>query len=397
MSMQPDRRPDLALIARPHRPSSARRPQRRRFVRRQPRPRPGRTASTWRSIAPSWKATRTSSPTGRLGAPSFPMGRPALPQALRAAAERARSRRAPAVRAVPLRRSDVARRPDAGPRQRPPHPRRRPARDDDGPGRRAVVRRSQLHPPPPRRPPAVVARDGIASVQSHQPGRHGHDRPRGACKRILPAPTSSRTGSRRSPRSFASARAGVGLEVRFVVLCFGFLAPYRASSSSSRPPAACAPTSRSRVAGGEHPRIADGRSIGAELRERYGDVARFTRRVADGGVGAWLGTADLCVFPYPKPFASARARSRPCPRRPFLLSPPLARCAGAPSASTSPMTADPLARRIEQLADDPDALTSSASWSGVLAEGRRWSPFSPRRARLYEVLDVDRHTRRRVR
>jgi glycosyltransferase involved in cell wall biosynthesis len=249
--------------------------------------------------------------------------------------------------------------------------------------------------------PAVVARNGIASVQSAI-SRAGaativHEEP---FKRILPAATVIPHGIEEvAPMDRDAARQQVGLDDRFVVLCFGFLAPYKGIELVLEAAGRLRPAIQVVVAGGEHPRMADGRSFGAELRERYGDVARFTGWVPDGDVSAWFGAADLCVFPYPKPFASSGVLALALAHgAPVLLSPALARCAGAPSVLTSPMTADPLARRIEQLADDPDALTELREWSGVLAEGRRWSSVSQQHARLYEeVLDVDRHTRRRVR
>ena len=82
---------------------------------------------------------------------AYPMGRRALPDAIRAAAERSAARRPPPVRALPVRRAVVADGPAAGARPGPAGTRRRAARDDHAPGRRAVDGRPQLHEAAPRR------------------------------------------------------------------------------------------------------------------------------------------------------------------------------------------------------------------------------------------------------
>jgi glycosyltransferase involved in cell wall biosynthesis len=249
--------------------------------------------------------------------------------------------------------------------------------------------------------PAVVARNGIAGVQTAI-SRAGaativHEEP---FKRILPAATVIPHGIEDvAPMPRDVARRHVRIDDRLMVLCFGFLAPYKGIELVLEAAGRLRQDIQVVVAGGEHPRMADGRGFGAELRERYGDVARFTGWVPDGDVGAWFSAADLCVFPYPKPFASSGVLALAVAHgTPALLSPALARCAGAPNVVTAPMTAGPLARRIEQLADDPHALAELRNWSGVLADGRRWPAVCEQHARLYEeVLDGDRHARRRVR
>ena len=198
--------------------------------------------------------------------------------------------------------------------------------------------------------PAVVARNGIAGVQSAI-SRAGaativHEEP---FKRILPAATVIPHGIEDvTPMARDAARRQLALDDRFVVLCFGFLAPYKGIELVLDAAGKMRADIQVVIAGGEHPRMADGNSFGAELRERYGDVARFTGWVPDGDVSAWFSAADLCVFPYPKPFASSGVLALALAHgAPVLLSPALARCAGAPSVLTSPMAAGPLARRIE--------------------------------------------------
>ena len=159
------------------------------------------------------------------------MGRRALPQALRAAAERRPPRRPPAVRAVPLRRPVVARRAAAGARRAPA------ARSATPPlvtTMHQVVEPSTIDRGYTRlhrvAAPAVVARDGIAGVQSAI-SRAGaativHEEP---FRRILPAATVIPHGIEDvAPIDARRGRAGSSaLDDRFVVLCFGFLAPYK--------------------------------------------------------------------------------------------------------------------------------------------------------------------------
>jgi glycosyltransferase involved in cell wall biosynthesis len=139
--------------------------------------------------------------------------------------------------------------------------------------------------------------------------------------------------------------------------------------------------------------------FGAELRARYGDVATFTGWVPDGDVANWFGAADVAVFPYPKPFASSGVLALALAHgTPVLLSPALARCAGAPSTLDGPMAPEPLARRLEVLARDPGALDELRRWSRVLGHGRTWPAVARQHADLYEeVRDVHRHTRRSLR
>ena len=140
-------------------------------------------------------------------------------------------------------------------------------------------------------------------------------------------------------------------------------------------------------------------SFGAELRARYGDAATFTGWVPDGDVANWFGAADVAVFPYPKPFASSGVLALALAHgTPVLLSPALARSAGAPSTLDGPMAPEPLARRLEGLARDPGALDELRRWSRVLGHGRTWPAVARQHADLYEeVRDVDRHTRRSLR
>jgi len=249
--------------------------------------------------------------------------------------------------------------------------------------------------------PAPVARGGIAAVQAAITRASAatvvHEEP---FRRVLPGATVIPHGIEQAmPVERAAARARLGLDDRFVVLCFGFLAPYKGIELVLEVARHLPGGTQVVVAGGEHPRMESGGGFGAELRARYGDIARFTGWVPDEDVASWFGAADLAVFPYPKPFASSGVLALALAHgTPVLLSPALARCAGAPNVVTAPMTPRQLARRISALVRDPAALEELRGWTSVLAAGRRWDAVAQRHAELYEeVLDVDGHAGRRVR
>jgi glycosyltransferase involved in cell wall biosynthesis len=251
--------------------------------------------------------------------------------------------------------------------------------------------------------PAVVARSGIAGVQATITRASSativHEEP---FRQVLPDAAVIPHGiEHTSPVDRNEARERLGLDGRFVVLCFGFLAPYKGIELVLEAARHLPSSIQVVVAGGEHPRMEADGGFGVELRERYGDLARFTGWVPDEDVASWFTAADLAVFPYPKPFASSGVLALALAHgTPVLLSPALARCAGAPNVLAAPMTPRPLARRITSLASDGpgDDLDELRSWTAVLAAGRRWDAVARRHAELYEeVLDVDGHAGRRLR
>ena len=249
--------------------------------------------------------------------------------------------------------------------------------------------------------PALLARGGIAGVQASIARASAativHEAP---FRRVIPSATVIPHGIE-EPASVGRdvARRALGLDDRFLVLCFGFLAPYKGIELVLEAARLLPDHVQVVVAGGEHPRMERDGGFGAELRARYGDVAHFTGWVPDHDVANWFGAADLAVFPYPKPFASSGVLALALAHRtPVLLSPALARCAGAPSVLDGPMTPGPLSHRITALAADPDALAELRRWTDVLAAGRSWTAVAAQHARVYEeVLDVDRHAGWRLR
>jgi glycosyltransferase involved in cell wall biosynthesis len=251
--------------------------------------------------------------------------------------------------------------------------------------------------------PAPVAAAAIGAVQASfvraSAATIVHE---AAFRRVVPAATVIPHGIEDvAPLDQADARShlGLGRRQRPLVLCFGFVAPYKGLEvvlEAARQTSAVDVV----VAGGEHPRLAGEHGFAASLAAEHGDVATFTGWVPDGDVSAWFSAADIVVLPYPRPFSSSGALALALAHRaPVLLSPPLARCAGAPSAMTVALDARSMADRLERLAADPSALDGLRRWSGVLAAGRRWPVVARRHARLYEevIADARRAARGRLR
>ncbi len=250
--------------------------------------------------------------------------------------------------------------------------------------------------------PAVVARRGIGAVQGAITRASAativHEQP---FRRVLPGATVIPHGIETTePLDRRAARRALDLDERFTVLCFGFLAPYKGIELVLDAARRTTGHVQVVVAGGEHPRMVGAAAgFGAELRARYGDVARFTGWVPDGDVARWFSAADLAVFAYPRPFASSGVLALALAHgTPVVLSPALARCAGAPSTLAAPMDAPGLAARIDALAADESQLEELRQWSGVLAAGRSWPVVAARHHELYEeVGHVERAARRRLR
>jgi glycosyltransferase involved in cell wall biosynthesis len=203
-----------------------------------------------------------------------------------------------------------------------------------------------------------------------------------------------------APIDRGDARRRLGLDGRLTVLCFGFVAPYKGIEVVLDAAGHAGPDVHVVVAGGEHPRMGGANGFAAALAAAHGDVATFTGWVPDQDVAAWFSAADVAVFPYARPFSSSGALALALAHRtPTLLSPPLARCAGAPSVMTVPIDARSLARRLDELAASPAALDELRSWSAVLASGRRWPVIAGRHAELYEevIADAERASGRRLR
>ena len=187
----------------------------------------------------------------------------------------------------------------------------------------------------------------------------------------------------------ARARLGFGLDDgRLVVLCFGFLAPYKGLEVALEAAAAVRDRVHMVVAGGEHPRLAEaGDPYAASLRDRFGAHATFTGYVDDADVGDWFAAADVALLPYPRPHASSGPLALALGAgTPVLLSATLARCAGAPEALAVAAEPAALAERLRTLAGSASARAELDAASRALARDRAWPAVADRHLDVYEEV-----------
>ena len=250
-----------------------------------------------------------------------------------------------------------------------------------------------------------MARAGIAAVQSAITRASAativHEAP---FRRMLPGATVIPHGieSVDARATVPRPARALGLDDRFVVLCFGFLAPYKGVELVLEAARHLGRRRRRRRRRRRASAVARGRGgFGAELRARYGDVARFTGWVPDGDVARWFSAADVAVFPYPKPFSSsgvlALALAHGTPVAAVTGAGPLRRSAERAHRADATRPRSPPSSTA--LAADPDGLDELAALDRRARRRPVAGPPSPRRhADLYEeVLDVERAARRRVR
>jgi glycosyltransferase involved in cell wall biosynthesis len=184
------------------------------------------------------------------------------------------------------------------------------------------------------------------------------------------------------------ARAALGLDERLVVLCFGFVAPYKGLEAVLTAGALIGPRCVVVVAGGPHPRLAaGGDDYATDLEQRYaGPGARFTGWVPEADVARWFAAADAAVFAYPAPFSSSGALALAFAHRtPVLLSPALAECVGAPTAMTAPHEPHHLAARLASLLDPRERARLAAACEPFV-ERRSWSAVAAAHLHLYEQV-----------
>lgn len=186
---------------------------------------------------------------------------------------------------------------------------------------------------------------------------------------------------------------------RLTALCFGFLSPYKGLEQALEAASIAGDAVELVVAGGSHPRLAGRDPYADDLRRRFGAVARFVGYVPEQEVAAWFGAADVLLLPYPRPFASSGPFAQALGfGTPVLCSESLARCVGAPDALVTPTDPPGFARRLAELAADPDQLRRLAVATRALARGRSWDDVARRHILLYEeVIDAHRTVGRRVR
>jgi len=198
----------------------------------------------------------------------------------------------------------------------------------------------------------------------------------------------------------ATARRRLGITTdRMLVLCFGFVAPYKGLETALAAAELAHDDVELVIAGGEHPRLAGKDSYAHDLRRRWGHEARFTGFVAADDVPLWFAAADLALYPYPRPFSSSGALALALAYdRPVLMSQPLADATGAPADLAAPVDPVGLAVRLREIANRPGSLAALRASSRALAEGREWPHVARMHLSLYEeVIDGHAAPGRRVR
>jgi glycosyltransferase involved in cell wall biosynthesis len=195
---------------------------------------------------------------------------------------------------------------------------------------------------------------------------------------------SSARPSRRPPRATG----------KLVVLCFGFVAPYKGLETVLDAAEAEAPLVEVVVAGSEHPRLA-GQGYLRRLAGRYGGVARFVGHVPDDEVAGWFGAADLAILAYPRAFSSSGVLALAARHGvPALLSPSLAELYGADPVLTIALDPPSLAARLRALATGREDLEPLARATRAFRSGRDWNDAAARHIALYEeVIDAQRGSR----
>lgn len=248
--------------------------------------------------------------------------------------------------------------------------------------------------------PPAGARLGIGGLQ-HLVGRLAattivHEAP--FARHVPDAVVVPHGTERITPLPRAAARRHLAVDDdRLVVLCFGFLAPYKGLEPALEAGEIAADQVQVVVAGGEHPRLAAAGDPYAErLRDRHGHHARFTGWVPESDVSPWFAAADLAVFAYPEPFSASGSLALALAHHtPVLLSGVLAETVGAPSDLIAHPEPAGLADQLTALATSPAELERIGRWSDVIGDGRTWDAVARRHLDIYLEVTHDRDPARR--
>jgi glycosyltransferase involved in cell wall biosynthesis len=181
------------------------------------------------------------------------------------------------------------------------------------------------------------------------------------------------------------ARQALGLDNRFLALCFGFLAPYKGLELAGQAARLAGNDIHLVIAGGEHPRLEGRHGYAAGLRHAFDDVATFPGFVPDADVHHWFQAADVVLLPYPAPHSSSGALALALAHgKPVLTSRPLARTCGLPAEVVAD-DVDTLAKALRRLANDPAACARLAATTTSLGSNRSWSEVAQRHLEIYRA------------
>ena len=256
--------------------------------------------------------------------------------------------------------------------------------------------------------PPPVARAGLATMQTslariasavivHEP----------AFRRLVPGSVVLPLGEQHSSPGLVGdaerrgnelrAAAGIGADA-LLVLCFGFVAPYKGFEAVLEAVRQTGPGVRAVIAGAEHPRLR-GTGYLADLQGRYGDVAVFTGFVPDVDVPAWFAAADAVALPYPQPFSSSGVLAQAIAHGvAALVSPPMSDIVGLPSGHVIPLEPAAMAEALCGLARDRSRLLELTHGTAALRAGRSWDELAGRHLALYEeVINAQRSPGRAAR
>ena len=210
---------------------------------------------------------------------------------------------------------------------------------------------------------------------------------------VLPLGTNRATaqsngGDRSLPSgSRMDVRAANGISAQdFLVLCFGFVAPYKGLETALTAVEIAGPPVRLVVAGAEHPRLS-GQGYLDGLERRFGATTTFTGYVREEDVSGWFRAADVVLLAYPSAFSSSGVLALAVEHGvPALLSPALAEVVGLPRRAATSLEPSLLAERLTVLARRGTEIAELARWTVGLSEGRSWPQVARRHLEIYEEV-----------
>jgi glycosyltransferase involved in cell wall biosynthesis len=185
------------------------------------------------------------------------------------------------------------------------------------------------------------------------------------------------------------ARRHLGIDGdRLVVLCFGFVAPYKGLELALDAARIAEADVQLVVAGGEHPRLAGRDGYAAGLRSAHSH-ARFTGYVPDGEVGLWFRAADVALLTHPKPHGSSGALALAIANgTPLLMSKGMADTTGAPDDLIAPGDPTALADRLRVLAENESERDALRIAGAPLGLERSWHDVADAHLALYEEVSA---------